>query len=365
MLDDSEDEFYPSPTSRQKKVGKNKRKIMNKNRDTLNDEVTEEPKLFPNGRRSRSTSTTKSDSSKKGTINEEKVKKILSKVLDKSSASNSAPGLARSSSLSGKENDGVWRLRRGASLNSKPPPPGSRGQNLSSKWMKAKTALAPSSSVKKMFLTLDDDDDDDFVEEKKSKSKSKRQKTQSFDCEANSESDTLDTDTTIELDEEVEKELMEIDQLKRMFDVQAKPKTSKSSSKVKRNLSSSGNFSKAEKKAKLQPPVIICRGPVDCFDDLITETTRGYPCKFCDKETKFQRRREMINHLQTTHGETLSSEQRNRELAGLFECEDCGTLVRSKYVLRTHLKAHAKFKQDDESCDIYYKYYLEIGKTNF
>ena len=103
---------------------------------------------------------------------------------------------------------------------------------------------------------------------------------------------------------------------------------------------------------------MIDRGPVDCFDDLITETTRGFPCKFCEKQSKFRRRREIIRHLQTAHDDKLSSEQRRRELAGLFSCEDCGMIVHSKFVLRTHKKAHMKIKQDVQ-CDIYYKYYLD------
>ena len=70
----------------------------------------------------------------------------------------------------------------------------------------------------------------------------------------------------------------------------------------------------------------------------------------------------MIRHLQSEHSEELSEEQKNIELAGLFRCEDCGMIVHSKYLLRTHTKAHAKIRQDND-CDVYYKLYLEFKPT--
>ena len=67
--------------------------------------------------------------------------------------------------------------------------------------------------------------------------------------------------------------------------------------------------------------------------------------------------------MQSEHSERLSEEQKNIELAGLFRCDvdDCGLIVRSKYLLKTHTKAHAKIKHD--GCDTYYKFYLEIQQT--
>ena len=190
----------------------------------------------------------------------------------------------------------------------------------------------------------------------------------SLDIEAifNSDDDTVDatdTDTTIEIDEDLEHDLEQANVLKLLFNAQVQPKGSHSE-KIKRGRSSEMSKSITKKKKKIQPAVIIQRGPLDCFDDLITETTRGFPCNFCSgKPVKLQKRREMIRHLQSEHSERLSEEQKNIELAGLFRCEDCGMIVHSKYLLRTHIKAHAKVQQDNDGCDLYYKFYLEIKQT--
>merc|ERR1712150_382753 len=159
----------------------------------------------------------------------------------------------------------------------------------------------------------------------------------------------------------------QINVLKMLFNAQVKPNGSYSE-KIKKGRSSeiSQSITKKKKKKKNQTAVIIPRGPQDCFDDLITETTRGFPCNFCSgKQIKLEKRREMIRHLQSEHSERLSEEQKNIELAGLFRCEeeDCGMIVHSKYLLRTHTKAHAKVKQDNDGCDVYYKFYLEIKQT--
>ena len=127
--------------------------------------------------------------------------------------------------------------------------------------------------------------------------------------------------------------------------------------KVKKSYSKGKDYSKVKKrKVMIKPPVIIDRGPIDCLDDLITETTAGFPCKFCEG-VKFRKRKEMVNHLQTEHDTELTPQQKDRELAGLFTCDVCHLMVHSKYVLRTHKKAHSKIKQ--AVCDNYYKYYLK------
>ena len=454
LLGDSDDEFCHSPSRRKLLKGKRKinKKILEKGNPKVADEIIAEP---PSSRKTRSLSKAKLSPAKKDTINEEKVKNILSKVLFKPN-STSAPDLERSSSLKvqGKENTVEshsapgkpsrslsevstptdtkrktkltenWKKALTPSPTQSPEKkiPGSsvsevsiptttgKKRKLTDHWKKALTSTEhpgkkkPSRSVsevstrtdtgKKRKLTdhwkkaqtptkspgektrklvaLEDTDEDDFVDEKKQREKramkTKRSKVNdSFDVEAifNSDDDTADaTDTTIEIDSDFENDLEQINVLQKLFNAEVKPKGS-CSEKIKKGRSSeiSKSITKKKKK-KIQPVVIIPREPLDCFDDLITETTRGFPCTFCSgKQVKLQKRREMIRHLQSEHSERLSEEQKNIELAGLFGCEDCGMIVHSKYLLRTHTKAHAKVKQDKDGCDVYYKFYLEIKQT--
>jgi len=375
LLDDSDDDFHPSPSTSKMKLRLNRKKIAQKDQEVnLTSEKNGEPERP--ARRG------------KNTINEEKVKSILSKVLNKSNSSDSPVAPARSSSLRGKENEvktpgTAPRLTRSArsarsasvgQLSGFKSTTTSKKRNLTESWKKAQNQLTPTFSAKKECFVIDDDDEDDFVDEKSKKGKSaikakidSVKKTPDDKVKYN-ENETVDSelDTTIELDEDIEGDLMKIDQLKLFFDTIAesnKSSTLKSQTeKVKRSRSISKGFSKASgKKKKVTAPVIIDRGPIDCFDDLITETTRGFPCNFCEKASKFNGRKEMIHHLQTAHDAKLSEEQSNRELAGLYTCDECGLMVHSKHVLRTHKKAHAKIKQ--EGCDNYYKYYLENKQT--
>jgi len=118
----------------------------------------------------------------------------------------------------------------------------------------------------------------------------------------------------------------------------------------------------ASEKLKPAPrvPKLIDRGPIDCFDSLIVETDMGFPCNFCEVPQSFPRRRGMIGHLQKDHPEELSEEQSNPDLTGLFPCEDCGTVFHSKFIQRTHRKAHKKIGSG--ACDKYFRYYLSFGQ---
>lgn len=377
LLDDSEDELCRTPPSRKIQKGISRRKINKEFPDKGNDKVADEfGDETPITRRTRSSSRNKMSPiiSKKDTINEEKVKHILSKVVSKA---NSTPApVKRTSSLAvrGKENAKEKPIRSVSDLST---PTDIKDNNKKRKQTddskKANNQSTPTVSKgrnKKKFVSLDDTDEDDFVVEKKPKGKRvmKTKVNDSFDVDAifNSDDDTIAaTDTTIEIDEEFENDLEQINVLKLLFNAQAKPKGTSYSEKVKkgRNSDITKSISKKKKK-KIQPAVVIKRGPLDCFDELITETTRGFPCNFCSgKPVKLQKRREMIQHLQSEHSERLSEEQKNIELAGLFQCDDCGLIVRSKFLLRTHTKAHAKIKQDIDGCDTYYKFYLEIQQS--
>lgn len=107
-------------------------------------------------------------------------------------------------------------------------------------------------------------------------------------------------------------------------------------------------------------PKIIDRGPIDCCDSLIVETDMGFPCNFCEVSRNFSTRREMIGHLQKEHPEELTAEQSNPDLTGLFPCRSCGTVFHSKFIQRTHQKAHMKAKLG--TCDKYFRYYLSFGQ---
>lgn len=442
LLGDSDDEFCHSPTSRKilkgKRTRKINRKIQEKGDAMVSDEFIDEH--APISRRTRKSSKTKLSPTKSDTINEEKVKNILSKVLVKTNPG-PAPDLERSSSLKvrGKENTAEPHATAGKSRSLSevaPPTDTSKKRKLTDHWKKALTptqspgkkkpnisesevstpttpgkkrkltdhwnqALTPTKShgkkkprrsereastpkrrliddlkkaqtpspgkKKKKFLSIDDTDEDDFIDLKKQKKTKGSKANDSFDIEAifESDDDTVDaTDTTIEIDEDLENDLEQANVLKLLFNAQVQSKGS-NPEKIRKGRSSEMSRSITQKKKKkIQPAVIITRGPQDCFDDLITETTRGFPCNFCSgKPIKLQKRRDMIRHLQSEHSERLSEEQKNIELAGLFRCEDCSMIVHSKYILRTHNKAHAKVKQDNDGCDLYYKFYLEIKQS--
>jgi len=196
----------------------------------------------------------------------------------------------------------------------------------------------------------------------------------------NSKSD-ISVDTILDIDKEAadaDGELMHLERLQAILAKQSsksaellrsnsvpsklsRPKPKKNNKSLNRSIS----LKPAAEVTRFKPvvrntPKIIDRGPIDCFDSMIVETTAGFPCTFCSSK-KFKKRREMINHLQTQHDEKLSSEQKNRELSGLFPCDECDTAFYSKFILRTHKKAHKKGQAD--SCDKYYHYYLKFGKA--
>lgn len=107
-------------------------------------------------------------------------------------------------------------------------------------------------------------------------------------------------------------------------------------------------------------PRIIDRGPMDCFDSLIVETSEGFPCNYCEVEEVFGKRREMIGHMQVKHKEELvTEEQKNPDLTGRFPCIKCSAVFHSKFTKRTHEKSHVK--AESGSCDNYYRYYLAFA----
>merc|ERR1712243_68879 len=186
----------------------------------------------------------------------------------------------------------------------------------------------------------------------------------------------------IELDDEeedeLEKEFTKIDQLKLDFERQSSLTEKKSSiktfpvkkvssapnpksvNKSNNNVINRMSISKVKVPQTVKIPKVIETEPIDCVDDLIFLTDLGYPCNYCDKNLVFKKRRQMVNHLQAEHEEELSLEQRNKELAGIFVCDICDTIFCSKFILRTHKKAHAKLKMN-ENCDNYFKYYLNFS----
>ena len=103
LLDDSDDEFcHEMKLSKAKAKGKGSKK--NGGKIKSKGEVTViEPPSRSLSLRGKSSSTTKSDKKDMITINEENVKSILSKVINKSDPSHSPP--LRSVSLRGKENE--------------------------------------------------------------------------------------------------------------------------------------------------------------------------------------------------------------------------------------------------------------------
>jgi len=168
---------------------------------------------------------------------------------------------------------------------------------------------------------------------------------------------------------ELEKELEKLEKLKQLLSRKSSVKssnnsTSKKSQISKTKLSESVKSVKTLKpKAVREGPKIIERGPIDCFDDLITERTDGSLCRVCEEEKRTvvrRKRRELIRHVQTEHRDKLTEQQRWSELAGVFPCRQCSVLCYSKHILRTHTRAHAKV-QKPASCDKYYKLYLKYG----
>ena len=135
-------------------------------------------------------------------------------------------------------------------------------------------------------------------------------------------------------------------------------KTSSKKKKIKESKVSTLVTIKNEKKKPVKIPQIIDLGPWDCFDNLIVKTTLGFPCNFCEVVPVFQKRREMIQHLQVQHDEELTDEQRRRELGGVFECGECYQEFHSKHILKTHMRGHQRLRRGN--CDKYFKYYLNI-----
>ena len=268
-------------------------------------------------------------------------------------------------------------------------------------------------------LVVLDSDDDDFIPEPASKASKKKSIEDEFDFSflnikssktsnssressrftRNSSRTSLNESmfstksgdsSTIELEDEegdeLERELAKVDKLKLELDSKTASVTKKNSvakpsplpaSKAPSgsivqinfaNLSAKKNASlvkkdKTEKsivkEKKIVVPKVIETGPIDCFDDLIVQTTLGFPCNFCDKKMMFKKRREMINHLQLEHEEELTAAQQNRELAGVFSCDVCTSTFHSKHILKTHIKAHRKMN-GKAICDNYYKFYLNV-----
>jgi len=186
---------------------------------------------------------------------------------------------------------------------------------------------------------------------------------------------TFDSDATIE-DEATDNMLEELSHLERLSAILSqsgtlngnKSKTLPTHKKPKKSLKKSKSVPDDVKKLKKPEvkskspmlPKIIERGPIDCFDDLIIETNQGFPCNLCDKGEIFKKRREMIFHLQTRHEDELNDDQKNSDLSGIFPCDICHTAFYSKYILRTHQKAHKK--STSSTCDKYYQYYLRFGR---
>eukprot|EP00092_Neocalanus_flemingeri_P002439 GFUD01002609.1.p1 GENE.GFUD01002609.1~~GFUD01002609.1.p1 ORF type:complete len:473 (+),score=115.08 GFUD01002609.1:28-1419(+) len=222
----------------------------------------------------------------------------------------------------------------------------------------------------------DSDTDEDSIETIPKLNSSIRSTRSSVNTTLSDFSEDVNLDDPVELDEEIQQELAKLEALQKILakhnpdDKRRTSSTSKgrkSQPGRKLSLSKAPKATKSEKSTEIPkpkpPPVpqIIDRGPIDCFDELIIETTAGFPCNFCESKEMFKRRREMIYHMQTKHEEELNAEQKNGDLSGLYPCEICKTAFYSKFILRTHRKAHVKSSEDD--CDRYYQYYLRFGQV--
>jgi len=286
-------------------------------------------------------------------------------------------------------------------------------QKVGSKWQNSSTPLSSKSKLKpgskkfdeKLGSQSESNSDEDFVPVKKGKvfkagkartsddsgsdsgdldetlpmlNRSTRSTRSSVNTSRSDISRDVSLDASEEFNDEIQEELAKLEALQNIL-AQTKPKlpANKNTSKSISNHKKSKVTAKGSIKASKQPisdlpkvtpklaavavPKVIERGPMDCFDDLIVETTAGFPCNYCESKEMFKKRKEMIHHMQSLHDEELNDEQRNRDLSGLFSCEICNTTFYSKFILRTHKKAHMKSAR--AGCDKYYQYYLKFGKA--
>ena len=341
------------------------------------------------------------------TLDENKVKSILSK--------NQTPGPKQSSKLPPGLKISVSNTKtpsEGSASKTEPSTPRIVLQKVGSKWQNSSTPKGSNPQNKaepepkqrngdKESDKSNSNSDEDFVPLKSKTAKSKhinhsddsvsdedsnetisklnrstRSTRSSVNTSRSDISQDVTLDTSIELDDEIQEELAKLEALQDIL-AQTNP-TEKGRSntlpKVKNFKSMRKNQSlpktpklavaeKPKETPKLKPavvPQIIDRGPIDCFDELIVETTAGFPCNFCESKETFNKRREMIYHMQNKHEEELNEEQRNGDLSGLFPCEICKTAFYSKFILRTHKKAH--MKSSEAGCDKYYQYYLRFGR---
>jgi len=347
--------------------------------------------------------------SKSTTLDENKVKSILTKVAQnkqtpaiKQQSSKFPPGLKISVSNTTKTPN------EGSAAKTQPSTPRIVLQKVGSKWQNSSTAKSyhpqhkadPGPNEKEKgdveSEKSDSNSDEDFVPIKSKSAKhshdsvfdedsnetipklnrSTRSTRSSVNTSRSDISQDVTLDTSIELDDEIQEELAKLEALQEIL-AQTNPNEKRRSNTLpmvkklkakKKNQSLPKTpkqaFAEKPKEApKLKPavvPKIIERGPIDCFDELIVETTAGFPCNFCEAKEIYKKRREMIHHMQTKHEEELNEEQRNGDLSGLFPCEICKTTFYSKFLLRTHKKAH--MKSSEVGCDKYYQYYLRFGR---
>jgi hypothetical protein len=351
-------------------------------------------------------------SSKTTTLDENKVKSILSKVAHK----NQTPASKQSSKLPPGLKISVSTTKtpsEGSASKTQPSTPRIVLQKVGSKWQNSSTPKSsnprhkadpePNQGTEDIKSDKSNSNsDDDFVPLKSKTAKSKQNKhsddsvsdedsnetipklnrsTRSTRSSVNTSrsdiSQDVTLDTSIELDDEIQEELAKLEALQEIL-AKTNPNEKMRSNtlpKVKKFKSMKKNQSlpktpkqavaeKPKETLKLKPaivPQIIDRGLIDCFDEVIVETTAGFPCNFCESKEIFKKRREMIYHImQTKHEEELNEEQRNGDLSGLFPCEICKTAFYSKFILRTHKKAH--MKSSEAGCDKYYQYYLRFGR---
>jgi len=353
--------------------------------------------------------------SNKTNLDENKIKTILNNVAN--SKSNSQP--VRSPKLNPRLNISLSDKKvpgEKPQSKSRPGTPKIVLQKVGSKWQNSSTPLTSKSKLisdsdkfdEKAGSRSDSNSDEDFVPVKKGKGIKTGKARKSDDSGSDSGGDDLDEtipmlnrstrstrssvntsrsdishdvslDASEEFNDEIQEELAKLEALQNIL-AQTKPKLpadkdmSRSISKHKKSKATAkGSLSNKTYKPpisdlpKITPklaaavPKVIERGPMDCFDDLIVETTAGFPCNYCESKEMFKKRKDMIHHMQSLHDEELNDEQRNRDLSGLFSCEICNTTFYSKFILRTHKKAHMKSAR--AGCDKYYQYYLKFGKV--
>jgi len=284
------------------------------------------------------------ETNSKSILNESNVKSLLRSVNEMKPTSVTSPSRRKSSFSTPTKSV----LKRSCSTSLK------KREDLSSKILKT-MSLKKTKNRNKSEPSDDSDFEDDSF-------RPSRTKTRSNLSTATKKKDNLEIN-------ELEKELEKLEKLKQLLSRKSSVKssnnsTSKKSQTSKTKLSESVKSIKTLKpKAVREVPKIIERGPIDCFDDLITERTDGFLCRVCEGEKRTvvrRKRRELIRHVQTEHTDKLTEQQRWSELAGVFPCRQCPVLCYSKHILRTHTRAHAKLHKA-ASCDKYYKLYLKYG----